>query len=345
MSETTISQRMIRKFNKRCAELQMRFNGTYWRKIKNAENALLLYEEQDTSNFKQKKWLINYFKKVIIYHKFSFFLSKTITRIFYPPKSIRLQLSSDTSGNLSEQKNSLVFKDIYIPLPINKIEEDRFNADFLDIIFPYLVNEAKIAVPIQSLVNPTEGPYELDENICLRENDIVIDCGANIGVFSALAAAKGCVVYSFEPFPYIVQNYLSKTASWNKNINICQYALWDSENILAFEANYEDIGISSLVKTSRAGKKIEIQAIKLDNFAHSKNLSKIDFIKADIEGAERNMLRGAKEVLKEFAPKLSICIYHLPDDPQVIRELILDANPNYKIKEEFNKIYAYVPVR
>jgi len=52
---------------------------------------------------------------------------------------------------------------------------------------------------------------------------------------------------------------------------------------------------------------------------------------------------GAKRVLKEFAPKIAICTYHLPDDPQVLRELILDANPNYVIVERWKKMYAYVP--
>jgi hypothetical protein len=55
------------------------------------------------------------------------------------------------------------------------------------------------------------------------------------------------------------------------------------------------------------------------------------------------MLRGAKRILKEFAPKLSICTYHLPDDPQVLRELILEANPRYHIVEKFSKMYAHIP--
>lgn len=36
-------------------------------------------------------------------------------------------------------------------------------------------------------------------------------------------------------------------------------------------------------------------------------------------------------------------IYHLPDDPKVLKEIILDTNPNYVINEEWFKIYAHVP--
>jgi hypothetical protein len=85
------------------------------------------------------------------------------------------------------------------------------------------------------------------------------------------------------------------------------------------------------------------QAITLDGFVHENNLEKVDFIKADIEGAERYMLMGAKNVLHDFAPKIAICTYHLPDDPKVLRELILDANPKYIIEEKYKKLYAYVP--
>ena len=80
----------------------------------------------------------------------------------------------------------------------------------------------------------------------------------------------------------------------------------------------------------------------MDTFVEENKLPSVDFIKADIEGAERYMLMGAKRVLKEFAPKIAICTYHLPDDPKVLRELILDANPNYIIEEKFKKMYAYV---
>ena len=76
---------------------------------------------------------------------------------------------------------------------------------------------------------------------------------------------------------------------------------------------------------------------------HQNHLPKVDFIKADIEGAERYMLMGAQKVLREFAPKIAICTYHKPDDPRVLRKLIMQANPNYIIEEKWKKMYAYVP--
>lgn len=86
----------------------------------------------------------------------------------------------------------------------------------------------------------------------------------------------------------------------------------------------------------------EIEAITLDQFVEMNHISKLDFIKADIEGAERLLLAGAKEVLQKFAPKLAICTYHYPEDPALLSFMIKQANPNYIIEKAYGKLYAYV---
>ena len=85
-----------------------------------------------------------------------------------------------------------------------------------------------------------------------------------------------------------------------------------------------------------------VETITLDDFVKENNLGRVDFIKADIEGFERNMLQGAQDTLKNFAPKLALCTYHLPDDPEVMSNLIMQANPNYKIVFGKMKLYASV---
>ena len=192
-----------------------------------------------------------------------------------------------------------------------------------------------------------EGPYEYG-NVCLNEGDVVFDCGANMGLFSAVASRYGAKVYAFEAIPDIIDNYLSKTADMNENIRIQNVAVWDKEEMLEFSLVPDNIGASRANQlhphwNRNNFKQFTIPAITLDAFVERNGIKRVDFIKADIEGAERNMLRGATRILREFAPKLSICTYHLPDDPQVLREIILEANPQYKIVEKFNKMYAHVP--
>ena len=55
------------------------------------------------------------------------------------------------------------------------------------------------------------------------------------------------------------------------------------------------------------------------------------FIKMDIEGAEKEALRGLSHTIKTYAPKLAICVYHFQKDFWEIPLLIKELNPRYKL--------------
>lgn len=88
--------------------------------------------------------------------------------------------------------------------------------------------------------------------------------------------------------------------------------------------------------------KERIAITTLDKFVEEEKLTRVDFIKADIEGAERDMLRGATNVLKTLAPKLAICTYHLVDDPEALEKIIKEANPDYTVVHLRHKLFAMV---
>lgn len=185
-----------------------------------------------------------------------------------------------------------------------------------------------------------EGPYCYNDHksadITIKKGDVVIDVGAWIGDFSAYASAKGAKVYAFEPDPTNLK-WLKKTVKLNKNIIPIPLGLGNKEEKIGF------ISRSGGSRVDKYSNKNKINITTLDNFAKKSKLDKIDFIKADIEGFERNMLMGASKVLKKYEPKLSICTYHLPDDPKVLARIIKKANPKYKIIQMRHKLYAYVP--
>lgn len=202
-----------------------------------------------------------------------------------------------------------------------------------DYVIPMIYND-------YSFVN--EGTYEY-EKVVLKKDDVVFDLGANVGSFSVYAASKGCIPYAFEPTPCfneIVGRHSSANGNIIRNIN---YAI---SNYCGDLPLYVDslLGGGNTILDDRINnaEKYIVSAISIDEFVKINNIHKIDFIKADIEGAERLMLLGATQVLKEFAPKLSLCTYHLYDDKEVLTDLILKANPNYNIVYNWEKLYAWV---
>lgn len=188
-----------------------------------------------------------------------------------------------------------------------------------------------------------EGPYER-ENCAFREGDVVFDLGAAYGVVSALAAAKGCKVYSFEPSCSTLP-FLEKTKSlYINNIGIINKAVGNVDGVIKFI----DTGAYGGNRVAVNGESvqngiIEVESVTLDAFVEENNISRVDFIKADIEGSERDMLKGARNVLREHSPKLSLCTYHYPEDKEVMKKLILEANPDYVIEHSQCKLFAYVP--
>lgn len=226
------------------------------------------------------------------------------------------------------------------------IPEDKdmrlFKDEILDIVLPLYCSKRYNFGKMDKYID--EGPYELNENVSVNKGDIVFDLGANMGVFSATVAYKAEKVYAFEPSGIIIEKYLKKLVEHYKNIEVQAYALADKRGKAVFSYNINNIGASHM-GSSINDKCIEedVLLISLDEFVEAKHISRVDFIKADIEGAERDMLKGATRVLKEYAPKLSICTYHLPDDKEILEKLILEANPNYKIEHRYKKLYAYVP--
>ena len=199
----------------------------------------------------------------------------------------------------------------------------------------------------------SEGLYGLVNdkvNVTVKPGDIVIDVGSWIGDFAAYSSVKvgnNGKVYAFEPTDETFK-ILEKTAKLNGNIIPIKKGLSNQNtNVSLFIDNTGSSGSNSMMNKESNDDFIKalnkVETIRLDDFVRENNLSHVDFIKADIEGFERYMLEGAQETLRKFAPKLAICTYHLPDDPEVIAALIKKANPAYNIVQKRKKLFASVP--
>ncbi|HFQ5588168.1 TPA: FkbM family methyltransferase [Vibrio vulnificus] len=74
----------------------------------------------------------------------------------------------------------------------------------------------------------------------------------------------------------------------------------------------------------------QVETTTLDHFARQQALTKVDFIKMDIEGAEVPAINGAREIIIAHKPKLAISVYHKWDDLLVIPALINSIRDDYE---------------
>lgn len=211
-------------------------------------------------------------------------------------------------------------------------------AMYFNLIYPYSV---KFPIPILA----SEGSYE-DDSVFLKPDDIVIDTGANVGIFTFWASkkiGKNGRVFAFEPVPEvnkILFDSLKYNAYASKNIEVVPYALGSSNEDLILNYQGNDLGGSGIGKKSNF---IKVPQTTLDDFIEKKGIKKVNFIKMDIEGMEREALKGASKTIAKFKPKLAICIYHLPDDTIIIPEIIKTICPDYQIIKTEAKLYAWCP--
>ncbi len=167
--------------------------------------------------------------------------------------------------------------------------------------------------------------------VTVQDGDTVIDVGAHLGTFTRIALQHGArQVIAVEPDPVnaacLARSFASEIA--NGRVQLVTAAAWHSEGSLTFEVG--SASQTGHVAASPNGRGISVRAVTLDTMVEELKLDRVDFIKMDIEGAERHALAGARRLLAAHKPRLAICIYHAPDDPDVVPRVVRDANNTYQ---------------
>jgi FkbM family methyltransferase len=140
----------------------------------------------------------------------------------------------------------------------------------------------------------------------LESKSVFIDVGANLGHFSLQVAKQtNCTCYSFEPLPINLKN-LKENIELNalNNIFVVPFALGDKKGHSYFSTNLA-VQANRIVK-EKDFNSIEIECTTLDDFAYENKIEKVDFIKADIQGAEFLFLKGAEKTIKRCKPYIML---------------------------------------
>ncbi|MDH7796150.1 MULTISPECIES: FkbM family methyltransferase [unclassified Beijerinckia] len=172
----------------------------------------------------------------------------------------------------------------------------------------------------ESMIFITGGAVEPDEveafKRFLSPADVVLDIGANFGLYSLIA---GDVVrdngrlFSFEASPHTFQ-FLKRTALvnrlfWSGRNSFVNAAVSDAPGEASFVSYMNSLGGSHIQNASQdlpeATVVDRVKQISIDDFL-DKDL-KVDLVKIDVEGNELNVLKGMQEVIKR-SPSIRIIL-------------------------------------
>jgi FkbM family methyltransferase len=169
----------------------------------------------------------------------------------------------------------------------------------------------------------------------VKPGDTVLDCGANVGVFTTEALRAGAsLVVAIEPAPENLEclrrNFAGEVESGR--VIIYPKGVWDKEDFLTLNVDAHNSAADSFVlhppNAETTTQRLPLTTI--DNLVSELRLQRVDFIKMDIEGAEPKALAGARETLAKFHPKLSVSAYHQPDHPVLIPKVVKSAWAGYQ---------------
>jgi FkbM family methyltransferase len=170
----------------------------------------------------------------------------------------------------------------------------------------------------------------------IHAGDIVLDAGANVGVFTRKALAAGASkVIAIEPGPENLECLRRTFAAEIADGRVVIYpkGVWDKEDILKLSVDPASSAKDSFVRPIENAQVIEAPLTTIDNLVAELHLPRVDFIKMDIEGAERKAVVGAKGTIAKYRPRMALCIYHVNGDETAVPKLVNDAYAGYKVSK------------
>jgi FkbM family methyltransferase len=183
------------------------------------------------------------------------------------------------------------------------------------------------------LIGEQEWIGESDPGATVRKGDWVIDVGAHVGVFTDRSLRRGAEkVFMVEPDPINVEcikrNFSREIASGR--VILLAEGAWSKKGSMDLNTGVANSGTGSMMYKEAGSKTVAVPVRPIDDMVAEFKAPRIDFIKMDIEGAEREALKGAAATLKRWRPRMALDSYHLPDDAVVLPQVIFAANPMYE---------------
>jgi len=154
--------------------------------------------------------------------------------------------------------------------------------------------------------DPESAHQYLDKDFTVDERSIVVDAGVAEGIFVLPFIDKIKHAYLFET---------------------------DEEWIEALNATFSEYKDKVTIVNKYVANKNDEMNVRIDTYF---NDAKIDFIKIDVDGAEQELLNGAREILARKGPlKIAICTYHNQNDEEIFNKMLGKYNFTCRTSDHF----------
>lgn len=143
-----------------------------------------------------------------------------------------------------------------------------------------------------------------------RTGLVILDIGANVGLFTLHAQSSAARIYSIEPTPAHF-DVLMKLTNQYKNVYPLSLAVNNEDTQIDFFINDDNPTMNSLA--NQYGNKVRVKARRIGSILRDYDIHHVDFVKCDIEGSESVAL--TRETVAEVKDKIDEWFIELHDTP------------------------------
>ena len=170
----------------------------------------------------------------------------------------------------------------------------------------------------------------------VQSGDVVLDCGAHIGVYTREALDSGAkLVVAIEPSPGNLECFrrnMSQEIAAGRVI-VCPKGVWDKEDMLALNEDPNNTAADSFVVQAEHNVAVpKIALTTIDLLVAELAILKVDMIKMDIKGATQRALTGGKGTLSRNKPRIAISTEETEDNPKEVAAFIEAMGLGYRVQ-------------